>query len=113
MRLTATTTTSLLEKLPNELKYMIQGNLDRVSSACLGVTRKNYYALHRRMHGTVELSETPTDNYIGYFAEEIYAKSGTKLANRLLKWIPRELKYYNYKDGIFVTKERFRGLRKE
>lgn len=65
------------------------------------------------MHETVELSETPMDYAGGWMKEQKYVKKGEMLANRRLKWVPRNLKYYSYIDGVFVTKQRFRELRKE
>ena len=41
--------------LPDELKLNIISNLDRVESACLGLTCKQLYAIHWQKHGKVDL----------------------------------------------------------
>lgn len=45
-----------LMDLPGELHYAIFDFLDPIDSTCLGLTNKHFYAIHRRMHGTVPLS---------------------------------------------------------
>lgn len=45
-----------LMDLPGELHYAIFDYLDRIDSTCLGLTNKHFYAIHRRMHGSVPLS---------------------------------------------------------
>jgi len=42
--------------LPAELHFSIMDFLDPIDSACLGLTNKHFYAIHRRMHGTVALT---------------------------------------------------------
>lgn len=42
--------------LPGELHYAIFDFLDPIDSACLGLTSKHYYSIHRRLHGSVPLS---------------------------------------------------------
>lgn len=37
-------------------------------------------------------------------------KDGNTLANSLISWVPEEIQYYNYKDGVFVTEEEFEEL---
>ncbi|KAK3935895.1 hypothetical protein QBC46DRAFT_40869 [Diplogelasinospora grovesii] len=46
---------TLLE-LAAELHYAIFDFLDPIDSTCLGLTNKHFYAIHRRMHGSVPLS---------------------------------------------------------
>lgn len=45
----------LIGILPTELQLVIFDYLDPVSSACLGITRKKFYGMHRERHGTVDL----------------------------------------------------------
>ncbi|KAM7199361.1 hypothetical protein V8F20_005756 [Naviculisporaceae sp. PSN 640] len=45
-----------LEDLPAELHFAIFDFLDPIDSTCLGLTSKHFYAIHRRMRGTVSLS---------------------------------------------------------
>lgn len=45
-----------LQDLPSELHYAIFDFLDPIDSTCLGLTSKHFYAIHRRMRGTVPLS---------------------------------------------------------
>ncbi|EFX04809.1 f-box domain containing protein [Grosmannia clavigera kw1407] len=49
-----------LADLPAELHYAIFDFLDPIDSTCLGLTNKHFYAIHRRMHGTVPLSARRT-----------------------------------------------------
>lgn len=48
-------TGKLLLDLPSELHMAIFDFLDPIDSTCLGLTNKHFYAIHRRMHGTVPL----------------------------------------------------------
>ena len=53
-----------LPDLPPELHYAIFDFLDPIDSTCLGLTSRQFYAVHRRMHGTVSLGarrEGPND----------------------------------------------------
>jgi hypothetical protein len=45
-----------LMDLPSELHYAIFDFLDPIDSTCMGLTNKHFYAIHRRLHGTVPLS---------------------------------------------------------
>ncbi|CCC13090.1 hypothetical protein SMACR_06308 [Sordaria macrospora] len=45
----------LLLDLPPELHMAIFDFLDPIDSTCFGLTNKHFYAIHRRMHGTVPL----------------------------------------------------------
>ncbi|RKU49386.1 hypothetical protein DL546_004492 [Coniochaeta pulveracea] len=45
-----------LMDLPPELHYAIFDFLDPIDSTCMGLTNKHFYAIHRRLHGTVPLS---------------------------------------------------------
>jgi hypothetical protein len=42
--------------LPGDVHYAIFDFLDPVDSTCLGLTNKHFYAIHRRLHGSVPLS---------------------------------------------------------
>jgi hypothetical protein len=42
--------------LPGEVHYAVFDFLDPIDSTCLGLTNKHFYAIHRRMHGSVPLS---------------------------------------------------------
>jgi hypothetical protein len=42
--------------MPPELHYAIFDLLDPIDSTCMGLTNKHFYAIHRRLHGTVPLS---------------------------------------------------------
>ncbi len=50
-----TTGLALLD-LPAELHFSIMDFLDPIDSACLGLASKHFYAIHRRLHGTVPLT---------------------------------------------------------
>jgi hypothetical protein len=45
-----------LSDLPAELHFSIMDFLDPIDSVCLGLTNKHFYAIHRRLHGTVPLT---------------------------------------------------------
>ncbi|KAL2162405.1 hypothetical protein VTH06DRAFT_7318 [Thermothelomyces fergusii] len=45
-----------LMNLPAELHFVIFEFLDPIDSTCLGLTNKHFYAIHRRLHGTVPLT---------------------------------------------------------
>lgn len=45
-----------LQELPAELHYAIFDFLDPIDSTCLGLVNKHFYAIHRRMNGSVPLS---------------------------------------------------------
>jgi len=72
-----------------------------VSSACLGLSCKSLYNCHFSKHGVVKLSIDDLRH------RRVYKENITLLANFLLSWVPESLRYYNWKDGVFVTKERF------
>jgi hypothetical protein len=50
---------SLLNKLPTEILLLIICNLDRVTSACLGLTSYRLYLVHFSVHGKVGMKEKP------------------------------------------------------
>ncbi|KAK8120603.1 hypothetical protein PG999_004723 [Apiospora kogelbergensis] len=45
-----------LMHLPAEIHFAIFDWLDPIDSTCLGLVSRHFYAIHRRMHGTVPLS---------------------------------------------------------
>ena len=45
-----------LTDLPGELHYAIFDFLDPIDSTCLGLTSRHFYAIHRRLHGSVPLT---------------------------------------------------------
>jgi hypothetical protein len=45
-----------LMDLPAELHFSIMDFLDPIDSTCLGLVNKHFYAIHRRLHGTVPLT---------------------------------------------------------
>ncbi|KAK8116184.1 hypothetical protein PG984_012686 [Apiospora sp. TS-2023a] len=45
-----------LMHLPAEIHFAIFDWLDPIDSTCLGLASRHFYAIHRRMHGTVPLS---------------------------------------------------------
>lgn len=45
-----------LTDLPTELHYAIFDFLDPIDSTCLGLTNRHFYAIHRRLRGSVPLS---------------------------------------------------------
>jgi hypothetical protein len=65
-------TRSHLLALPPELHLEIFKHLHPVSSTCLGLTCKEFYPIHRQLHGAVSLQATipvsPRNYYFGGFA---------------------------------------------
>lgn len=54
----------VITDLPSEIHFAIFDFLDPIDSTCLGLANKHFYAIHRRMHGSVALSsrrEGPND----------------------------------------------------
>ncbi|KAK4240202.1 hypothetical protein C8A03DRAFT_31677 [Achaetomium macrosporum] len=49
-----------LMDLPVELHFVIFEFLDPIDSTCFGLTSKHFYAIHRRLHGTVPLTARRT-----------------------------------------------------
>jgi hypothetical protein len=43
----------VLMDLPGELHFFIMDFLDPIDSTCLGLANRHFYAIHRRLHGTV------------------------------------------------------------
>ncbi|KAL2264940.1 hypothetical protein VTJ83DRAFT_7450 [Remersonia thermophila] len=66
--------------LPAELHYVIMSFLDPIDSTCLGLTSKHFYAMHRRLHGTVPLTarrDGPNDlEWAWHWAGSVVPKEG-------------------------------------
>jgi hypothetical protein len=83
-----------LQSLPTEVHLEIFSYLRDANSACLGVTCRQFYAIHWGLHGKVSL-EAKTFNQGRYFALHAGLKS----------WMGPELEYHPCVNK-FLTKER-------
>jgi hypothetical protein len=97
-----TTTTAAspptLSSLPPEIHLKIFGNIDRVSSVCLGLTNRKLYAIHRAESHTVPLT-----------AYHILSPTGEKrriLAYFLVGWMKNVGLVWSNSELKFVTFER-------
>lgn len=54
-----------LDTLPTEIHVQIFSNLDPASSACLGLTSKNFYSLFRDLHGVGQVSLLSRTSFCG------------------------------------------------
>lgn len=77
-----------LTNLTREVQLEIFDHLDPVTSACLGLTCKALYAIHRKFHGSVELWRPAQPGS----CEDKYAcwKRG-ELHTLLRAWMPKDL----------------------
>lgn len=69
-----------LNTLPHELIIHVYGHLSPGQSACVGLTCKTLYALHREIHGSVPLSSRCTSANA--------TTQGPKLYQLLEEWYP-------------------------
>ncbi|KAL1839965.1 hypothetical protein VTJ49DRAFT_970 [Mycothermus thermophilus] len=94
-------TLSLMD-LPAELHYSIMDFLDPIDSTCLGLTNKHFYAIHRRLRGTVPLTtrrDGPNDlEWAWHLAGNIVRKDPTSTSHGL-----------DEKDKNALSKLRIRG----
>lgn len=90
---------SRLTDLPNELKLNIFETLDRASSACLGLSSRKLYPLHRSVHKNVGLYEQSPDSQV-------------PLAFRLKDWMPKDYAL-DWQSEKFVKRDRLAGLEAE
>lgn len=90
------------------LQIKIFEDLDwNVYSACLGLTCKHLYAIHRCLHGTVKLTN------LGYTCLSVgdnWFDNSHFLHELLTSWIPSKLIYSPYDPPCFTTKERFHEM---
>lgn len=82
-----------LLSLPNELLLKIHKYLCPVTSACLGVTNRRNYSIHRTLHGTVNLTKQQF-----FFGGGSVA--GISLASYMIDWMPEDMKLYLWGRGF-------------
>ncbi|RFU25442.1 hypothetical protein B7463_g10896, partial [Scytalidium lignicola] len=87
---------SHLNDLPPELKLNIIETLDPVSSACLGLSSRKLYPLHRSVHKKVGLYEQSQESKV-------------PLAFKLRDWMPNDY-VLDWQGERFVRKERLAEL---
>ncbi|ORY65095.1 uncharacterized protein BCR38DRAFT_340745 [Pseudomassariella vexata] len=78
--------------LPPEIHYAIFDFLDPIDSTCLGLTSKHFYAIHRRMHGTVPLAARrsgPNDMEWAWRLEKPLIQAGATEENALAMLAPQ------------------------
>jgi len=61
LTLTVAQTPTTLSTLPDEIKLQVFEFLNQVDSACLGLSQKAFYGIHREIHGSVSLEASTTD----------------------------------------------------
>jgi hypothetical protein len=97
--------TRSLTSLFFRLQIKIFKDLDwAIYSTCLGLTCKQLYSIHRRLHGTVKLTD------IGYTCPSVadeWVDNSHFLHELLTSWIPSTLIYSPYDPPCFTSKERF------
>ncbi|KAK3305362.1 uncharacterized protein B0T15DRAFT_194683 [Chaetomium strumarium] len=75
-----------LMDLPAELHFVIFDFLDPIDSTCFGLTSKHFYAIHRRLHGTVPLTARrtgPNDlEWAWHLAHNIVRKNPTAVSSK-------------------------------
>jgi len=100
---TSQPSSNFLNRLPNELLLRIMLFLSPEYSACLGVTYRRLYAVHRRLNGTVPLY-TPHEFRESW--ETVDSASLLQLCQLLHDWIDPDGKLiFDTKSGRFVTWE--------
>ncbi|KAN0095265.1 hypothetical protein V8E51_015976 [Hyaloscypha variabilis] len=77
-------TVTHITTIPAELKLNIFDYLNPVTSACLGVSFKSFYGFHRDKCGILKLN--------------------------IDDWVPEHLRFYNWRDCVFVTEDSFTDL---
>jgi hypothetical protein len=83
-----------LGSIPNEiLCFIFEALDDRVSSVCLGISNRNLYAVHWRLHGKVEWSEETNMIFQSYTMGEVRGEFTIRgftcsLAYLLQNWVP-------------------------
>lgn len=88
---------SILETIPNEVLLLLFETLKPTSSACLGLTCRKLYPIHRALHGTVSVKSKVL--YRPYVSRDyIY------LYDLLDEWVDPTLTYFK-PFGKFATKE--------
>lgn len=90
---------SRLNELPNELKLNIMETLDPASSACLGLSSRNLYPLHRSVHNKVGLYEQSQGSKV-------------PLAFKLRDWVPKDYAL-DWQSEKFVKRDRLAALEAE
>ncbi|KAF8851293.1 hypothetical protein BDZ45DRAFT_767134 [Acephala macrosclerotiorum] len=96
-----------LQTLPYDIKFAITKHLDHVSSTCLGLTCKDFYKVHRRLHGSVSL-----DSWIIVYDPKYPGLPGLTGLPRLLKDWFKERWNLEYSGPVkkFVELERWYEL---
>ncbi|PMD40807.1 hypothetical protein L207DRAFT_529114 [Hyaloscypha variabilis F] len=97
-------TVAHITTIPAELKLNIFDYLNPVTSACLGVSFKSFYGFHRDKCGILKL------NIDEWERRGAYKKNSKLLANFLRSWVPEHLRFYNWRDCVFVTEDSFTDL---
>ena len=105
LRLTFKETTIMatsLDTLPSELHIKIVQSLDRVSSVCLGITNKKFYAIHNEFQPNVPL-----------IAAYLYPEGGMLLFGLLKGWMKKAGLFWSPSELKFITSERKAEVRSQ
>jgi hypothetical protein len=97
--------------LPAELHFAIFDFLDPIDSTCFGLTSKHFYAIHRRLHGTVPLTARrtgPNDlEWAWHLARNIVRKNPAAVSSKDAEAAP--LEGLGEKEKNALSKLRVRG----
>jgi hypothetical protein len=87
-----------LTTLPYDIKHLIMESLDTIDSACLGLTNKSFWAIHKKKtpYTNLRLGCGPGLQYLNY----------NSFADRLKVWMGPNL-VYSYVLRRFVSRDRY------
>jgi hypothetical protein len=91
-----------LDTLPSELHIKIVQNVDRVSSVCLGITNKKFYAIHKDLYPKVPL-----------IAAYLSREGGMLLFGLLKEWMKKAGLFWSPSELKFITPERKAEIRSQ
>ncbi|KAH7364771.1 hypothetical protein BKA65DRAFT_546638 [Rhexocercosporidium sp. MPI-PUGE-AT-0058] len=89
---------STLTTLPYDICHLIMKDLDIMDSACLGLTNKQFWAIHKSRHPTTNLRIGCGPNW--------RRLSYNPFADRLKLWMAPDF-VYSYRLRLFVTREKY------
>lgn len=102
-----------LMDLPAELHFVLFDFLDPIDSTCLGLTNKHFYAIHRRLQGTVALTtrrEGPNElEWAWHLAGNIVRKNPSAVIDSKDAAAAAALRGLGEKEKTALSKLRVRG----
>lgn len=92
-------TRSYLLALPPELHLEIFRHLHPVSSTCLGLTCKEFYPIHKKLHGVVRLRDR-----IAIYLPRSRSLGSTRLGALLNRWAGPEYHFFGWSSVRFTKR---------